>query len=162
MPSHNENSQQYNVAPGDVLHGSMTYVPSSDSYVVKQLDETSGQSVSMTIKVQKGRNGIAKNYTLPYIVYEKTAPCGDYPPDGQVTFYDIHIQYDNVDAPQLAWTTGIVDDTCDMRAHIVDPSSTNGTISITWNTRGPEPPAERIARDQASRTGWAALAPARK
>ena len=38
----------------------------------------------MNIPIQKG-----KTYTIAYIVYEKVAPCGDYPPDGSVTFSQV-------------------------------------------------------------------------
>lgn len=40
--------------------------------------------VTMNIPIQKG-----KTYTIAYVVYEKVAPCGDYPPDGSVTFSQV-------------------------------------------------------------------------
>ena len=83
-------------------------------------------------------------------MYEKDAPCGDYPPDEVVTFYDINIQYSGVNAP-VVWSTGIVDDVCNMRAHIVNPSSTNGIVNITWSTSAQDPPAHAIAASQADR-----------
>ena len=35
-----------------------------------------------------------KRFTVPYIVYEKVTSCGNYPPDGVVTFSNITIECD--------------------------------------------------------------------
>ena len=40
---------------------------------------------------------IVLQYNLPYIVYEKTFPCKDYPPDEIVTFRDIKVECDGSD-----------------------------------------------------------------
>ena len=42
------------------------------------------------------------------------------------------------------WTTGIVDDVCNNRAHIIN----NSTVSITWDVNGQNPPPELIAARQ--------------
>jgi hypothetical protein len=67
-----------------------------------------------------------------YIVYEKTWNCNEYPPDGQVTFYDIKVEYDNVQVCDAfltltaqvtpTWTTSYVDDNCNNRAHVLNRS----------------------------------------
>ncbi len=90
------------------------------------------------------------SYSIAYVVFEKDAPCGDYPPDEVTTFYDINIQYDYENVP-VVWSTGIVDDVCNFRAHIVDPSSTNGVVNITWSTTAQDPPAHMIAASQATK-----------
>ncbi len=46
----------------------------------------------MPIKIQKDSKGNYKNYSIAYFPFEKTAPCGDYPPDEVVTFYDIQVR----------------------------------------------------------------------
>ena len=33
--------------------------------------------------------------SLVYFVYEKVAQCSQYPPDGNVTFFDIKVEYNN-------------------------------------------------------------------
>lgn len=88
--------------------------------------------------------------TAAYFVFEKDAPCGDYPPDEVVTFYDIEIKWDDVNAPAV-WSTGIVDDVCEMRAHVMDPSTTAGRVNITWNTKASDPPLEMITHAQSSK-----------
>ena len=45
---------------------------------------TSGETGASSSQVVPCQSG--KKYTVPYVVYEKTWPCGDYPPDGKVSF----------------------------------------------------------------------------
>ena len=35
-----------------------------------------------------------KKFIIPYVVYEKTFPCNSYPPDENVTFFDISVECD--------------------------------------------------------------------
>ena len=77
------------------------------------------------------------------MVYEKVAPCGDYPPDGSVTFSGLKIECDNK-AYTPTWKTGFVEDVCNNRATIVDPA----TVKISWNTKAANPPAELIRASQ--------------
>ena len=51
----------------------------------------SAWNVSSNIGVQKDRNGNYKNFTIAYFVFEKVSPCGLYPPNEIVTFYDIEV-----------------------------------------------------------------------
>lgn len=55
--------------------------------------------------------------------------CSQYPPNNEVVFYDIKVEYDN-QAVTPSWTTGIVDDHCNCRAHVLNGTS----ISITWDS----------------------------
>jgi len=92
---------------------------------------TSGWSVNMSVPVQKSGTQY-KNYTIIYFVYEKVAQCNQYPPDGQVTFYNIKVEIGGKDVTNdISYTTGYVEDVCNFRAHIVNQSS----IQITWNTK---------------------------
>lgn len=121
--------------------------------------------VTTVIPIQNGADGVPKNYSIAYVVYEKDAPCADYPPDGEcftttapprasltpplpyagvVTFTNIHLECDGVPYTP-AWKTAFVDDVCNNRASVVDPQ----TIKITWNTKAADPPAEMIAASQA-------------
>eukprot|EP00456_Euglypha_rotunda_P005121 TRINITY_DN1086_c0_g1_i16.p1 TRINITY_DN1086_c0_g1~~TRINITY_DN1086_c0_g1_i16.p1 ORF type:complete len:125 (+),score=22.52 TRINITY_DN1086_c0_g1_i16:23-376(+) len=85
----------------------------------------------MSVPVQKSGTQY-KNYTIIYFVYEKVAQCNQYPPDGEVTFYNISVQVGGKDVTNaISWTTAYVEDVCDNRAHIVSPTS----IQITWNTK---------------------------
>jgi hypothetical protein len=61
-PEHNQNSNQFNVKAGDVLHGTITYRADTNSYDVAQTDVTSGATVTMNIPIQKknGERGAAK------------------------------------------------------------------------------------------------------
>jgi hypothetical protein len=79
------------VKAGDELYGSITYRADTDSYDVYHKSLADNWDVTMNIPVQKVK-GVSKNFTIAYFVYEKTAPCGDYPPDGVVTFTNITIQ----------------------------------------------------------------------
>ena len=76
VPSHNENSAQHSVQPGDELFGSITYDPANNQYLVYH-NSSDGWEITMPIKIQKGGNGDYKNYSIAYFVFEKTAPCGD-------------------------------------------------------------------------------------
>ena len=126
-PEHNSNSPQKSVEAGQTLHGSLVYDESSDSYELTQKVVETGATSSQTVKCQSG-----KKYTVPYVVYEKTFPCRDYPPDGNVTFHDIVVECDGKDcAKDVQWATKFKDDNCNMRAHVSDD---NSEISITWDT----------------------------
>lgn len=103
----------------------------------------------MNIPIQK-KNGAFKNYSIGYFVFEKDAPCADYPPDEIVTFYDVVIQWDGVSQP-ATWTEAYVDDVCNMRAQVPNPSTSNGTVTITWSTTGADPKPEQIAASQTDR-----------
>ena len=126
-PTHNSNSKQVPVKSGQTLHGSMTYDASSDSYFLNQTIVETGVSSTQTVKAQNG-----KKYRLPYIVYEKTFPCKDYPPDEVVTFRDIVAECDGKTCTNdIKWAAKVKDANCDMKANIIS----NTEISITWNTK---------------------------
>jgi len=130
-PERNQNSASHVVAAGSVLYGSITLNDADHSYMLYHKDMTSGWSVNMSIPIQQ-KNGVDKNYTIIYVVYEKVAPCANYPPDGIVTFYDIKVQYEGKDATSnVKWTTAYVENVCNNRAHINSPTN----ISITWDTK---------------------------
>jgi len=130
-PEYNYNSDSNTVQAGDVLFGSVKYDAKSQSYIVYHSDMTSGWSVTSTIQIQQDDNGNYKNYTIAYFVMEKEWDCSQYPPNNQVTFYDIEIQYDGKTVTP-DWTTGYVDDVCDCRAHILNATS----VQITWTSSG--------------------------
>ncbi len=101
-------------------------------------------SVTTPIPMQKDSTGKYKTLSIPYFVYEKAAPCRDYPPDGKVTFSNIKMYCNNQLVADPKWTTAYVDDVCDNRANVVDPQ----TIDITWNTKAADPAPEVIKRSQ--------------
>jgi hypothetical protein len=150
-PTHNQNSPQKNVKPGDLLFGSITYEPATNSYTVFH-NSSSGGSVSMNIPIQKDRAGAFKNYSIAYFVFEKTAPCGDYPPNKIVTFNNVRIEWDG--QPQTAaWTEAFVDDVCNFRAHVPTPATDGtGVVTITWDTAAQDADAKRIEASQANKT----------
>ncbi len=126
-PTHNSNSKSFAVASGDTLHGSLVYNSATDSYTLTQTCVETGATSSQVVAAQNG-----KKYNIPYVVYEKTFPCVDYPPDEIVTFTDIVMECDNVDcAADTVWTAAVKDANCNMQAHISDG---NKEISITWDT----------------------------
>eukprot|EP01147_Barroeca_monosierra_P007226 gene7226-9689_t len=119
VPTHNQNSQAHVVKPGDVLFGSVTYNPSRNSYVMYHKDITDGWSVTTEIPIQRARSGEFKKYNIIYFVFEKEWDCDQYPPDGEVTFYDIKVQFNN-QTVSPTWTTSYVDDVCNNRAHVLN------------------------------------------
>jgi len=128
-PEHNSNSAQHKVQSGQTLHGALVYDKDSDSYELSQTIVETGTTSTQTVKCQSG-----KKYTLPYVVYEKTFPCKDYPPDEVVTFKILKVECDGVDCQKkIKWASKVKDANCDMKAII------NGTdeISITWDTSLP-------------------------
>lgn len=134
------------VNAGDQLFGSITLkdgkAPSYDIY--HNVSGSTTWSVTSNIKNQKGQDGVPKNFTIAYFVYEKVAPCGDYPPDGKVTFSNIYMECSGKQVSPV-WTTAYVENVCNNRAKIVDPA----TITITWNTKAEDPAPELIAASQA-------------
>lgn len=129
QPTHNSNSKQYPVKAGQTLHGSLLYDASSDSYLLSQTIVETGEVSSQTVACQNG-----KKYVIPYVVYEKTYPCMDYPPDEIVTFHDIYVECDGVDCTaDVSWEAKVEDENCNMQAHITQNSSST-EISITWDT----------------------------
>ena len=130
---YNHNSPAINVTAGDVLHGSIVYNgDSQNSYTIVQKNLNTGEQSSQTVPVEKDPStGNYKDYTVLYVVYEKNMwPCNQYPPTGELTFRDIKVECDGASFSP-PWTTSYVDDHCDNRAHVVDPS----TIQITWDTK---------------------------
>ena len=126
-PTHNSNSRSYSVEAGQTLRGSLEYDNATDSYTLSQTILETGKVSSQVVECQSG-----KKYVLPYVVYEKTFPCADYPPDEEVLFYDISAECDGgADCTdELVWETAVKDANCDMAAHVLSSTS----ISITWNT----------------------------
>ena len=126
-PTHNSNSDSFDVKSGDTLKGSLVYNEEDDSYALTQTCVETGESSTQKVVAQNG-----KKYTVPYVVYEKTFPCADYPPDEVVTFRDIVMECDGVDcANDVAWTVDVKDDNCNMAAQVSDDQR---SISITWDT----------------------------
>lgn len=145
-PTNNVDSTSYNVNAGDQLYGKITFDgDDKQTYTLSQTDVTTGQTSSMTIPVQK-HNGVHKNYTIQYIVYEKVAQCYQYGSDQKVVFNDIQVFCNDVQV-QPTWTTGVVEDVCDFRAHVVSPSQ----VEITWNTAGVGPTPENYRRSREGR-----------
>lgn len=129
-PVHNENSDSYKSSPGDILYGSVTLNEKDHSYTILHKDLTNGASVTTTIPIQKKNfGGDYKTYNIVYFVFEKEAECSQYPPDGEVTFYNITVEYGGKKVSP-DWTTAYVDDVCNNRAHIIDED----TIKISWDT----------------------------
>lgn len=126
-PEHNSNSRQESVKSGQTLTGSLLYNSASDSYTLSQMVQETGVVSTQEVKCQNG-----KKYTLPYVVYEKTFPCKDYPPDGKVTFRNIYAECDGKDCTKaIQWEGKVKDANCNMKA----TPAADGTISITWDTK---------------------------
>lgn len=128
VPTHNENSESHRVSAGDTVYGSVTFNAAKQQYTMFHKDLNNKWNVSTTIDVQQ-KNGVYKNYTIAYFVFEKEWPCEFYPPNNQVTFTNIRIDYNNVTVTP-SWSTAFVDDACNNRAHVVSPSE----IQITWDS----------------------------
>jgi hypothetical protein len=125
---YNSNSPQQSVNAGQTLQGTLTYIPSSDSYNLTQTVLETGTTSQQIVKCQNG-----KKFVIPYVVYEKTFPCASYPPDEIVTFKDIQIQCDGKDCTDsVVWTPKVVDANCDMTAHVDKYPS---ELYITWSTK---------------------------
>jgi hypothetical protein len=120
----------------------MVYVPATDSYDLSQTIVETGVVSSQNVPCQNG-----KKYTLPYVVYEKTFPCADYPPDEIVTFRNVYVECDGKDCTNLIkWTTAVKDANCNMAAHVNQTSSAT-SISITWDTSAPSK-YDKMTRDE--------------
>jgi len=136
-PTHNSNSRQEPVKGGQHLHGSLVYDKGTDSYTLTQAVVETGAKSTQVVKCQAG-----KKYTLPYVVYEKAFPCGDYPPDGIVSFNVDVAECDGKDCvSDIKWAAKNEDQKhCGMEAHI---SGDGKNISITWDTKGEMHPTLR-------------------
>jgi len=125
-PVHNENSASHNVKAGDIVFGSVTYT--DQAYEIVHTNLADKWSVKTTIPVQKLEDQY-KNYTIIYFVFEKVYACSYYPPNNEVTFFDIKVQYDG-QTVNPTWTTAYVDNACNNRARIINSTS----IQITWTS----------------------------
>ena len=132
-----------------MLYGSITLRP-DNSYDIYHKNLADGWDVTLNIPIQKGPNGLPKNYSVIYFVYEKVAPCQDYPPDGEVLFTNITIQFDGHNVTdKVQWKTSYVEDVCNNRATVIDPQ----TIKITWDTSARDPAPELIEASQSGKLG---------
>jgi hypothetical protein len=125
-PTRNSNSQQMDIEAGQYLHGALVYNEQDDSYDLAQTNVNTGETSRQKVRCQNG-----KKFTVPYVVYEKTWPCGDYPPDGVVTFTNITAECDGKECTdQIKWSAQVKDPNCNMEAHIDNQTQ----IRITWDT----------------------------
>lgn len=128
-PEDNRNSNQIDVQPGQTLHGVLDYNSATDSYTLTQTVVQTGRKSSQVVRCQNG-----KKFTIPYVVYEKVWPCGDYPPDGKVSFTNIKASCDGADCTnEIKWSAKVKDANCNMAAHV----NSDGTIDLTWDTSLP-------------------------
>jgi len=123
------NSKLHKVSAGDVLFGSVSFNEANQTYTMYHSDLNITWSVVSNIEVQKQDNGDYKNFTIAYFVFEKVWACPQYPPNNQVTFFDIQIDYD-YQTVTPNWNTSYVSNACDCRAHIVNTT----TVQITWDS----------------------------
>lgn len=132
-PEHNENSDSHTVQAGDLLYGSVDFNSGNQSYTVYHSDVNDGWSVTSNIRVQRKEFGhVYKNYTIIYFVFEKVFnDCSMYPSNGEVTFFDIEVEYDGKSVIPK-WTTSYVDEVCGFKANIINGT----TIQITWDPKG--------------------------
>lgn len=147
-PTKNSNSAQYAVKAGYTLHGKLLYSAASDAYTLSQTIVETGQTSSQVVPCQSG-----KKYTIPYIVYEKTWPCANYPPDEVVTFRNIVAECDGVDCTNaIKWAAAVKDANCNMQANIINQTE----ISITWSTKLPSAYDNRTVEELVSLNakGW--------
>ena len=148
-PTHNSNSKTHSVEAGQTLKGTMVYDKSTDSYDLSQTIVETGVSSTQNVPCQSG-----KKYNLPYIVYEKTFPCADYPPDEHVTFRDIKMECDGTDCTNdIVWASKVQDANCNMQAVVHN----NTAISITWDTtlKSKYDGIDRAALVKLNAHGWA-------
>ena len=105
-------------------------------------------SSSQVVPCQSG-----KKYTVPYVVYEKTWPCSDYPPDGKVSFNIVASECDGAPC-DITWEAKVKDPNCNMQAVI----GTN-QIDLTWDTSA-KSKYDGMTRDELAklnaRGAWAA------
>ena len=150
-PEDNSNSQQMGIDAGQYLKGSLVYNDDDDSYDLTQTNMNTGESSKQNVKCQNG-----KKFTIPYVVYEKTWPCRDYPPDGVTTFTNIVAECDGKPCTeQIQWSAKVKDANCGMQAHIDNATQ----IRITWDTNGVSEydnmtRAELFEMNQKSGVGW--------
>lgn len=135
------------VEPGDILFGSVTFNAREQSYTILHSDLNDSWSVSTKIPVQKTWTGEYKNFKIAYIVFEKVNYFNQYPPDNEVTFFDIKIKYDGQTVKPV-WKTDIVDDVCNNRAHIID----SNTVQITWDVDAANPPLKKFELSQSRKS----------
>eukprot|EP01113_Clastostelium_recurvatum_P032685 TRINITY_DN422_c0_g1_i2.p1 TRINITY_DN422_c0_g1~~TRINITY_DN422_c0_g1_i2.p1 ORF type:complete len:240 (-),score=69.91 TRINITY_DN422_c0_g1_i2:127-813(-) len=129
-PVHNINSNSHKVNAGDVVYGNITYVAASNLYRMVHSSLKDNWSVQTDIPIQKDDKGDYKNFTIVYFVMEKEWKCAQYPPNNEVTFYDIRVDYDGQTVANPTVKTAFVDDVCNCRAKQLNSTS----IQITWQS----------------------------
>jgi len=137
-PQHVTQGRKMYPVAADSLYASVTFHEASQSYMMYSEILTNGHkdTSNLTIPVQKDHKGDYKKYTIVYVVFEKICHrCDEYPADDIVTYHNISVYYGGKKVSPK-WSTGVVDEVCDMTAHIVDES----TVTITWNSKSENHP----------------------
>eukprot|EP00694_Reclinomonas_americana_P008278 EC800024.1.p1 GENE.EC800024.1~~EC800024.1.p1 ORF type:complete len:221 (+),score=33.80 EC800024.1:51-713(+) len=114
------------VEPGMHVFGSITY-QTDNSYTMHIECKETGWHIDSNIPVDPSD----KIFTDVYFVIEhQPNSCKDYPKNGNVTFTDIHIEWEGKEATP-SWTGAQYKPACNSQAHVVSPSS----VYFTWNTQ---------------------------
>ena len=127
------------------LHGQLYYIESQDAYVLNQTVVETGASSSQVVR--------ARGQEVYGAGVREDVACGDYPPDGKVSFNIVASECDGAPC-DITWEAKVKDPNCNMQAVI----GTN-QIDLTWDTSA-KSKYDGMSRDELAklnaRGAWAA------
>jgi len=114
------------VTPGNTINAFVAYDESSNSYNMYIACKETGWSTTNNIPVESG-----KIYSDIYFVVEhQPNTCSEYPSNGEITFTDIKVSWQNkFSTPQ--WKALEYQDACNCQGQIIDSE----TLKFTWQTQ---------------------------
>jgi len=119
------------VLPGEKIVSSLTYKADDNSYdMFIGVSGDSKRDLHNNYKIERAQGSTTES--TAYIVLEhQPSSCKAYPPTGNVTFADIHVEVDGV--PVVAqWQAKQENPACGSKAAVLDAS----TVSISWSSSG--------------------------
>jgi hypothetical protein len=116
----------YTVVPGDNITSSVTFVPSTNSYVMYIASANLGKSITTSYTIETKQT--ATESQAFFVLEHQPRTCAAYPTNGVCTFENIVLTVDNA-VVTPSWTAQTYKPACDSQVKIVDPK----TITFTWN-----------------------------
>lgn len=132
------------VLPGEQIVSSLTYKADDNSYdMFIGVSGDSKRDLHNNYKIERAQ-GSATESTAYIVLEHQPSSCKAYPPSGNVTFADIHVEVDG--KPVVAqWQAQQENPACNSKAAVIDGS----TVSISWSST-----SDQLATPHVSNEKW--------
>jgi hypothetical protein len=119
-----------NVVPGDLVEGSVTYLPSSSTYQ-QCVRKVNGNGKPICTRVQRSFEYNETFTDVYFVVEHQPNSCSEYPANGNVVFSNINVQWENgAKVTPSNWQIHQFKPACNSQGKVL-----NGTaVEFTWST----------------------------